>query len=179
MRVGNKDLFPLSRIGDYHGYYMDKDGGVFSTKKGNLTLLQGTVPWRIGSRGGGPRTYTLNSQTVREPFLKSAAFAHADFEKETGVPTSLQSKSARVSVSEEPTPNRAHAKTLEEGLKAKGWLIGTKVDNAISFRSHPAIHLTEESVKDELKRLATTVPGTKFIAVKITHSVISSTLTWE
>lgn len=172
MWIDNLNLFPLKRIGNYDGYFMDHNGHVFSTKRGGKPVrLHGSVPYR----SYGKRIYTMNSRTISEEFLKRAAFAHADFKKETTLVAQVQEPEDF----NRSLPNRAHATSLADGIKSKGWFIGSLTANGISFKSDPVIHLTEASVKSELERLATTVPGTKFIAVKIAHAVVANSVIWE
>lgn len=74
---------------------------------------------------------------------------------------------------------RNHAGTTEEGIKAKGSIIGRVHKGHLVFGSEPKIHTSEESVKSEMQRLALEHPGVKFVELKIGKSVVAGGVTWE
>jgi hypothetical protein len=178
MQFGTMNLFPLDVANNrLSGYFLASDYTVYSTKRS-------TSPVRMhGSKGYGSyhRTYTLNGQSYTEAYLKglvtkNTIFGHA-FVDHTSA-----SRKAEASVTTKLS-NRSHATSASQGVKAKGVVIAqVAVHEGVEhllFGSKPAIHLTEQSYRDEMTRLASQKPGTKFVALKVVASVISGGVQWE
>lgn len=79
-----------------------------------------------------------------------------------------------------PTPPVAsnHATTLVQGIYLRGFIIGRVENGVILFGSKPPIHLTEDSVKAEVARLAAKSPGTQIIWVKIQGAATVNGINW-
>lgn len=74
---------------------------------------------------------------------------------------------------------RHHAADVNSGIKARGWVIGAVEDGALTFGLKPAIHTTEQSVNDEIDRLAKLRPGKKFVKLQIQGAVTVGAVVWE
>lgn len=196
MLVDNKNLFPLQlAYASLYDYYMDAEGEVYSKKRGALARLSGSTPYRFGSynRTAG-KTYTLNGTSYQAVKLKAHAQAHPSFKEETHDPkkktpggygpATLSAAALGVDLtkvkSSVPSPDRVHATSVEAGIKGKGFIITRFMPGVgLIFSKQPAIHLTEDSARSEMERLAKEVPGTKFVMLKITNSIVSGGVTWE
>lgn len=75
------------------------------------------------------------------------------------------------------TPSN-HATTLVQGIYQRGFIIGRVENGVILFGSKPPIHLTEDSVKAEVARLAAKSPGTQIIWVKIQGAATVNGINW-
>lgn len=71
-----------------------------------------------------------------------------------------------------------HATTLVQGIYLRGFIIGRVENGVILFGSKPPIHLTEDSVKAEVARLAAKSPGTQIIWVKIQGAATVNGINW-
>lgn len=174
MQFGTLHLFPLINVhARYEGYFMAKDGTVYSTKRSKKAS---DAPYKmIGSGYGSMKYYTLNNDSIDGHSLTRRAKAHKDFNKETSGSVPIE---AVVS-----STKRSHASAVDEGIKGRGFVIAQVAvhDGAehLLFGSKPAIHMTEASFKDEMQRLAMAMPGTKFVALKVVTSVVSGGVQWE
>lgn len=176
MRIHGQNLFPLSVILpniQTDKYFMSADGSVFSTARGKFVRLLGSNQYR-------GRTFTVpaasltfqcrngGTVTVRHIELKSRATCHPSFTSH---------------VKEEITLNTLgadhHATSVEAGIKAKGSIIGRVHKGRLVFGSEPKIHMTADSVKRQMERLAMEHPGVKFVEFKIGQSVVAGGVTWE
>lgn len=173
-----ENLFPLEKArSGFRGYYIDAKGGVYSTQQ------QSKPKQMLGSRAYGSsqptRTFTLNRNSYSGSYLLTLARQHADFAKETTPVT----QAVMAAVAATAVGKRSHASSVADGLKAKGVVIAQVAVHGgqefLLFGSKPAIHMTEQSYKDEMTRLATGKPGTKFVAVKVIATVVSGGVSWE
>lgn len=177
MLVHGQHLFPLHLLGSNIGtsYFMDRNGGVFSARTGNLVQLR-------GSRTNSGTYFKFGQQWGsgwRHDTLKQRAMAHKEWLKHT-VPPSDEKVQVDTAVGfEKPLANRAHAPNVEVGIKAKGSLIARVHKGKLVFGSDPKIHTTDQSVRDEMLRLATSHPGTKFVELTIAKAVVAGGLSWE
>jgi hypothetical protein len=73
---------------------------------------------------------------------------------------------------------RDHARSLSGGIHARGYIIGTVQEDALTFGSNPVIHMTSNSVDLEIERLAALYPGTKFVKLRIEGALTVGTV-WE
>jgi hypothetical protein len=168
MLVQGQNLFPLNNTCSAgSGYFMNALGQVFSTKSGNLLRLSGST-----TKSG--RYYTLNGRTHREDQLVFGAKRHKDFTRET-------SPAPVVNVVDAPVlgARRSYATSMQEAIKLRGTMIATVQGEKLVFGTDPKIHTTEQSWREEMARLATVSPGTKFVAVKIVQSVVAGNISWE
>lgn len=200
MLIDNKNLFPLKFVEEnLLDYWMDADGEVYSTKRGGkLTRLSGSIPYRSGFgrySSTGTRTYTLNGKSYPAGLLRERAMAYVSFSIETYDATKktpggygpkvLSAKALGVDLTKvkgpiAPLQNRSHAASVDEGVAAKGWIICSHLpDVGLVFSKTPAIHLTTESAKAEMERLAREVPGTKFVLLRILNTIVSGGVTWQ
>lgn len=179
MQVGSSYLFPLSKI-DTHldGYFISAEGKMFSTKK----FSQGRVMVGSGPYGTSARTYTMNGCSYDGSMLFHRAQQHRDWKNETMTPTANVLIVTKHDAQSKIT-DRSHAQDVVQGIKGRGFVIGQVAvhdgQEHLLFGSKPAIHMTEQSYKDEMTRLATSKPGIKFVALKIVASVVSGGVKWE
>lgn len=172
MLIDNKNLFPLSYVyPSLGGYYMDADGAIYSSKRSK------TLSRLFGTNSSGVRYYTLNKSSWSGTDLLRRARGDSRFDAETK--TIITAKHIGAQLPIPAVDARAHAASLELGLKAKGFMIGTVQGTALSFAKTPTIHTTEASVKSEAERLARLQPGIKFVIVKVCNVVVASSVSWE
>ena len=179
MQVGSSYLFPLSEI-DTHlsGYFVSAEGKMFSTKQST----QGRVMVGSGSYGSRHRYYTMYGCSYEGAMLFRRAQQHANWKSETSKPTANVLTVSKHDAQSRVT-DRSHAQAVDQGIKGRGFVIGQVAmhegQEHLLFGSKPAIHMTEQSYKDEMTRLATSKPGMKFVALKIVASVVSGGVKWE
>lgn len=166
MKVGSQHLFPLTKVSAFcEGYYMDGTGQVYSTKRGPVPTLM------LGSRTPSGTYLTLNKRTYQKEQLQRKAMAHKDFKVETTAPGVLQHVLPPYSAVPTLAVKREHAMSLAEGISKRGWVIAkvqvVDQEEVLIFGSKPAVHLTVDSVNDELTRLATLNQGVKYVKLKI------------
>lgn len=165
-------LFSLEAINPaWRNYWMGFGGTVYSTKKSVVpTILKGQAASRFNSR-----YYTLNGRTYTSEYLYGLAKKHPDFAKETSAQPEVKVKGTSTEVQA-----RTHAKNLDQGIAGRGYVIAKVItvdgEDVLAFGSKPSIHLSEASYADELKRLALSAPGTKFVGVKILGSAVAGAL---
>ena len=165
----NLNLYDMSRVNsNYRGYYMNKDGEIYSSKSGSGNLVR-----LHGSNTSSGRYYTLNGRTYRHDALKDQFMHRHDFIQEVHKP--LQNVANTVTLGSA----RAHAASTEVGVSAKGFIIGRIQGNSIVLGSQPKIHVTLHSVNSEMERLANAHPGVKFVRLKIDGSVVAGGIKWE
>jgi hypothetical protein len=133
----------------------------------------------MGAKTSQGRVYTLDRRTYTSTFLVVLAKKHKDFYVDTRIITVTENtKMLKGSPSD-----RSHAKSLQEGLDYKGWVIAqVSVHDGVQhllFGSQPAIHITPGSVTSELQRLATSKPGVKFVSLKVDRTLVSGGLVWN
>lgn len=166
MMLSGLNVYDMSRVSSsFHGYYMTKEGDIYSAKAapGRLVRL-------MGSPTASGRYFTLNGTSYRHDRLKAQMQTRLDFKQEfASSPASVQ-----------PQPkDRAHADSTDAGVSAKGYLIGRVTGDAIVLGSKPKIHLTLKSVNSEMERLAGQYPGVKFVRLKVDGSVVAGGVKWE
>lgn len=168
MLIEGQNLFPLNNITSLgSGYYMSAAGQIFSGKSGKLVRLS-------GSNTTSGRYFTLSGRTHREDQLVRDARRHKLFDKETAVAGVLEApKTVKVDGTK-----RSYASSMQEAITLRGVMIAAVQGDRLIFGTKPKTHITEQSWKDEMTRLATVSPGTKFVAVKIVQSVVAGGVTW-
>lgn len=198
MIIDSKNLFPLLRLGThFRDYYMDGEGNVYSTKRGGvLRQLWGSAKQnRYGGSSGSGRRFVMGGITYGASELVNMASSESTFKEETRDPVkeraggygpktlsaaSLGVDLTKVKAPIAPQPQRSHAPTVEQGIEGKGWIIAAyKPDVGLIFSKQPAIHLTAESAKSEMERLARDAPGTKFVLLRILNTTVSGGVTWQ
>lgn len=181
MNVGNvPGLFDLSKCDvQWQGYWMNGSDEIFSTKMGgNPRRMTGsrTVSgtYFTFSRNGSGNSYNKTQITGR-------ARLHRDFAKETAILVVSKDEliKPRAAVALEKMVGRDHAVTPQEGIKQKGYIIGSLVGDALLFGSKPQVHTTLKSVKAEMERLAAKSPGRTMIYCKIEGSCRAASMVWE
>ena len=187
---GMPGLFPLEKLNStWQDYYINAAGFLFSTKKGvgYPRKLQGSTTAQ------GHHYYTLSSgytTTVRSDDLLRRARQHKDFKNETStvidtqpheiVTLTLTEYDADVTGKLKGTPHgRSHAKSLAEGIKERGYIIGQVQKEALVFGSKPMVHTTLKSVIGEIERLAAKTPGLQLVYLKIEGSARAAAMVWE
>lgn len=174
-----KHLFPLAEVTtSYAGYFMSTEGEVYST----MQSADGRKMTGSGTYGSKNRYYTLNGISVNGIDLFNRARRNTKWAEHTN--PSLAKMVPEVAPKLQGTPaDRSHARSLDEGLKAKGWVLAKvaehKGEKFLMFGSKPAIHTTPASYRSELQRLATSQPGTKFVALRVETSLVAGGLVWE
>ncbi len=181
MQFGTMNLFPLdAAVNRLGGYFLDAQHRVYSTKRSKVPVLMHGSKVNTWSN----RNYTLNGSTYTEQYLKSLVTNNSVFAKlfrehtspVAAVAVAVEAKAGKLS-------NRSHASTASQGIKARGVVVAqVAVHDGVEhllFGSKPAIHLSEQSYRDEMTRLAAQKPGTKFVALKVVASVVSGGVQWE
>lgn len=176
-------LFPLVKLESrLENYYMDSTGSVYSTAKNKFPQCL------AGSHDSIYRSpkYTLKGVLYNGADLVRRAKLFKNFKAETSEDApGTHSFSAKDidCLKEALLPNRSHASTIDEGLSAKGWLIArvdiSSAGEVLMFGSKPAIHLTNDSVKAEMLRLAKLKPGVKFVSFKVDKTCVASEVIWK
>lgn len=191
MRIHGQNLFPLSVILpniQTDKYFMSADGSVFSMARGKFVRLLGSNQYR-------GRTFTVpaasltfqcrngGTVTVRHIELKSRATCHPSFTSHVKEEITLNTLRADMNkMQAKPVVvvgESHHATSVEAGIKAKGSIIGRVHKGRLVFGSEPKIHMTADSVKRQMERLAMEHPGVKFVKFKIGQSVVAGGVTWE
>jgi hypothetical protein len=198
MMIHGKNLFPMQLVlTGSQGYFMDADGEIWSerARKGSLVKL-------AGSRTPSGRYVTLATnarfgQAYKLEQLQRQARAHADWTKHVltlaqtatlskvdlasalGLKGPVAAKVAPSIAAALKAAERHHAASVDAGIKARGWIIGTVNEGAITFGLNPAIHTVEQSVNDEIDRLAKLRPGVKFVKLQIQGAVTAGSVVWE
>ena len=171
MEVGNQYLFPLTWLESFFaGYYMDAKGDVYSTRRG--------FPARMTGSSTSSGVYlTLNGRSQSKTALQRRAMSHPSFKEETSGPVKAVVSPGGLPV----TVKRDHASSLAEGIAKRGWLVAkvalVQGEEALLFGSKPKVHTSQASVDDELARLATLNPGTKYVKLKIEGGLVLGGLT--
>jgi hypothetical protein len=173
MILNHIPLFQLTLLGGLNipaPYYIDRDGRVWSNRTGSLVQLHGSKSGKYTyfKLGGGPY-----GNSHRHDQLFALAKRHPRWEIETA-PEVAAWPTAKVTkeVVRGGLP-------VEDGVKAKGAIIGRVHKGHLVFGSEPKIHLSDKSVKDEMVRLATAYPGVKFVRLNIAETVVAGSVTWE
>lgn len=196
MLIDNKNLFPLYRLGaHFKDYFMDGEGNIFSTKRGGvLKQLWGSRSTNRYGRSSGGTRYSLGGLTYDSHELVAMASRDSTFNEETHDPKkklvggygpkTLSAASLGVDLTKIKAPippiERSHATSVESGIEGKGWIIAAyKSGIGLIFSKQPAIHLTAESAKSEMERLAKEVPGQKFVLLRILNTIVSGGVTWN
>lgn len=183
---GVNNLFPLSHIRPgYVGYFMDVNGHVYSTRQFTTPkkLSGSTTGYGAMQRTMYTFTVTGRRNTIQEAgsTLFAEAKRHALWTKETSALAAVSMPDfAKGLGAVNKVDNSIHAATVVQGIKQRGYIIGQIVSgsDAIVFGSKPKIHMTEESVKAEVARLAAKSPGTQIIYVKIMGAATCHALAW-
>ena len=187
MKIGDHYVFPLSMLEAHgmNGYYIDRQGDVYSTRQSpngrKMTGSNGYVT--LNGVSYNKRVLLLRAKVHRE-FLIETAKSKADIVTIVAKdePASWPSVSEAREVLNAPK-DRSHAKSVAEGIKSRGWVIAQVATHEgvqhLMFGSKPAINTTADSYTNELTRLASAKPGTKFVALKIVSAVVSGGLSWE
>ena len=165
-------LFPLTKIDNrlVH-YYINSQGHVYSTK-------QYAKPRRMsGSYTSGVTYYTLGigrnrSTSKRGDDLLAMAKLHTDCAKEIAASPIVTKIQDRSESSADFRP------LVATGIERKGYIIGQVQGEALVFGSKPKIHLTMDSVKTEVARLAAKSPGTQIIYLQIQGGAVAEGMRW-
>ena len=181
MQVGPSYLFPLSKLDNQlYDYFVSSKGEMFSIKQSPVGRAM--VGSGSGSGGSSRRYYTMNGSQREGVRLYRRAQQHADWKVETSKPAAILFVGDHLATQSKIT-DRSHSPDVEHGIKNHGFVICQVAmhedQEHLLFGSKPVIHLTEQSYKDEMIRLATSKPGMKFVALKIVASVVSGGIKWE
>jgi hypothetical protein len=154
MLINGMNVYPLSEYSNgLHGYFMDKDGSIYSNKVwGDLKKLK-------GSRTPSGQYYLLGSKNISGAYLYNTVKSRSDFKRHALYhPVILPNGTAPVV-------------SVADGIKERGWVIATVAevdgDMTLVFSTKPVIHLTREKANAELERLAALKPGTTFVKLRI------------
>ena len=154
-----ENLFDLSKLGShYKGYFVDKNGMVYSNKQGTLRALKISAPsntfhkyWNLSTNG-----YSNPIRTDRfDNMLKNSN------EYRTFV------NSAKMTGAFAPSAS------------AKGYIVGSVTSSGVSFSSNPKVHVSEASARSECERLASSYKGKTFMYVEIKGTVKASGFDWN
>lgn len=167
MLVNGRHMFPLSLVSrNINGnYFLAVDGTFWKRTKDRVMQLKGSKT----TSGTYHRFGSVYGSGWKETDLVRLARAHKDWNKETNGGLVATTLTKEIAVLE----GRNHAETVEGGIAGKGSVIARVHKGALVFGQKPAIHMTEQSLKDEMLRLAQKYPGVKFVALKVTTSVVA------
>ena len=164
-------LFPLVKIDTrLIGYYIDASGDVYSTK-------QYKKPRKLsGSKYGGQHYYTLATSRNRSTSeqghqLLLRARLHADWKTEI-------SHRQLIAETKETTAVPIDRPLVAEGISKNGYIIGQVQGEALVFGSKPKIHLTLDSAKTEVERLAQKSPGVQIVYLQIKGAAVAKGIHW-
>ncbi len=170
-------VFALKTIDVYmDGYYIDRDGNVWSTKG-----RSGSAPTRLsGSTTPSGRYYTLNKRTHRADDVYRRARAHSTFVAETSPIAALaqaaQSATLPAAVSALPA---GRTKNAREAVAAKGYLLATLAPNGkLVFGIEPVFHVSDVTAKEEAVRIAGS-SGAEVVMLKVVGKVKVQKAVWE
>lgn len=116
----------------------------------------------------------MNRRTVNRSALLRTAKWHDDWASETRSPA----PPIEESVPPQSTSSTAEslAKSVDDGLKAKGWIIATVQDSfgqpALQVGRQPVIYLDETILTSTMERRAKNNPGTKYVAPRVHKTVV-------
>jgi hypothetical protein len=178
MLINGLYVFPLSKMDvTMYGYFMDKDGNIFSTKSGMLKRMS-------GSRVPGGHYFTLNKRTYRQSFLISMARNNDHFALETRSPKAAAPDVVKSVVIQggrstmEGLPGRS--KSAASAISARGWMLATVgPSDRLVFSTDAVFHLMETTANDEAVRIATLKPGTEVVIMRVIKSVVAGGVTWK
>lgn len=179
--VHSISAFPLNLINNRisQNYFISREGKVFSNRgsKGAVQLS--------GSKAGNNTYFKLGGGTWSPSYKLSDLYRdaqrHARWEIETN--TAIQLKQ-EANLQARALANPAGVKSIEElsvhqAIKDRGSIIGRVHKGHLVFGSNPKIHMSKDSLKAEMLRLATVYPGTKFVQLDIAAAVQAGGVTWE
>ena len=153
-----ENLFDLSKLGaGYKGYFVDRDGKVYSNKQGTLRALKISAPsntfhkyWNL-SRDG--YSHSVRADRFEDMLNRSDEFrSYARGAKVTGAFTPVG---------------------------GKGYIVGSVTNGGVSFSSNPKVHTNEASARTECERLASSYKGKTFMYVEIKGTVKASGFDWN
>lgn len=153
-----ENLFDLSKLGaQYNGYFVDREGKVYSNKQGTLRALKVSAPsntfnkyWNLSTNG-----YAQAIRTDRFEEMLNRSDEYRSFVKA-------------------PKSDSAPA-----AIMSKGFIIGSVSSDSVSFSSRPKVHTTEASARAECERLAIANKGKTFVYVEIKGSVKATGVNWS
>jgi hypothetical protein len=191
------------------GYFMDQDGEVWSTRArhGTLTKLTGSTTssgryvtlqsdrgdgqshrydklrrlckahpqWKILGMDAKPSVQVAKTDLATAMGLKPAVLPTVI--KQMATNAIARHNATQVAIAN--ADKRHHAPSVDAGIKARGWIISTVTEGALTFGYQPAIHTTEDSVNAEIDRLVKLRPGKKFVKLQIQGAVTAGTVVWE
>lgn len=153
-----ENLFDLSKLGaQYNGYFVDREGKVYSNKQGTLRALKVSAPantfnkyWNLSTNG-----YAQAVRTDRLEEMLNRSDEYRSFVKD------------------------AKSVSAPAAVMSKGFIVGSVSSEGVSFSSRPKVHASEASARAECERLATTNKGKTFMYVEIKGSVKASGVNWS
>ena len=167
-------VFPLKSIDVYmDGYYIDRDGNVWSTKG-----RSGSAPTKLlGSTTPSGRYYTLNKRTHRADDVFRRARNHRDFIAETSPTTALTQVATKATAPAALPPGRT--KSAKAAVQAKGFVLATLAPNdKLVFGTEPVFHLTPNTARAEAERIAGAT-GSEVVMLNIVGKVKVQKAVWE
>lgn len=177
MLVHGRNLFPLNNIEPAaHGYFMDADGAIYSTraKANQLRRL-------FGTHTSSGRYFKMGHYTHRLDHLVNRAKSHPNWSAETKATISLSNidyKAPKPSV--QNAEQRMYACDIHTAIRNRAVIIAAVNENGkLVFGTDPKMHVGEESYRSEMQRLASLKPGTKFVALQIVTAVTATGVQWE
>ena len=163
-------LFDLSWSSNvFRGYFMDREGTVYSTKSGSPVRLKGSCT-------PSGRYFTLNKRSFRQDNLQLMARNHPKFLAET---THLKSNVLPAAPKNVAPSMQWRTKEAREAIRQKGFLLATlSPAGKLVFGTEPMFHLLEQSARDEAERVASTT-GAEIVMLKIVGKVKVQKAVWE
>ena len=155
-----ENLFDLSKLGSqYSGYFVDREGKVYSNKQGILRALKVSAPsntfnkyWNLSTNG-----YAQAVRTDRFDEMLNRSDEYRSFVNAA----------------------KALGAVTPAATMSKGFIVGSVSPQGVSFSSRPKVHTSEASARAECERLATSNKGKTFMYVEIKGSVKASGVNWS
>jgi len=169
MKIQVNKLPGLHKVAD--GYIYDTVTKVMvSTRiKPSGSTLYGTYQTNI-------KRYTLQlARTYKSPYCKSFSVSQPALE------LAAQNYASNNGGKVDPAPKRSTVNSNVDGLAGykTGWIIGSFSGNVLKVAEKPKVHLTEESVKAEMERLALTHLGVSFVKLKVESYAVAEKVSWK
>lgn len=184
-------LFSLQALrAEWHGYYVDKDYNVYSTRRGGIRVLVGSFDYRSRYSRARSKQYMLGGFNTTRANLIIDLDRNADFKAflawskkpqmdriVSRLDKSIQDVKSKSIVRSDVA--RVHASNIEEAISSHGYIIA-RVDNGVlSFAAKPVVHLAKASVLAEIEDLAKSKPGVQYVYLKIEGACQASAIVWK
>lgn len=175
MQLSGMNVFPLVKMDQFmNGYFIDKDGNVYSNKVSMRTLTKLT-----GSSTPSGRYYTLNKRTYRADSLIARAKQHPMFAQEVYPAAVAVAVQLATTAPAAVTPANK-SKSAAKLVAAKGFVLATVgPSDKLVFGTDPMFQLDLPTATTEAERIANLKPGTRIVVLQAVRSVVAGGTKWE